>query len=602
MTDIGAVIVNWNTADHLQWCIESLLKETILLRNIVVVDQNSTDGSTRTTRRNYPKIRILSRKENDSYGRAVNLGVEHLDTPFVVVANADAFPRQGCVRALSEVLEKDRSILIVGPRLYDESGKDVTRFSRTSIFRGFLLELMPKRFRGVWRRFEKTVHSQRTTSDVKYLEGSFMMLRRQLFLDIGAFDEGFTFFHEEADLCTRAVKSGFRVLHVPDAAATHAGGRSFAQTPLRHAREFSKNMVRYYERHALRRAVWLKRVLRVILKSKILILKVLNVANRPQKKRVERIGIVQEKYASIVNGVPPYAHWLTNPMVSVIIPTYNREYRLSKLLQSLRYQTYKNFEVIVVDQSEVSSKPKRYSKGSLVRKLHVVRTSVANRSIAKNVGLRAASGEVVIFCDDDIEPPPQFIETHVKHHRRPEVAGVSCRQIESGLETLQSDNICRVTFYGRMLAGYQSDTTCYVKTLAGGNMSVKKAQADENGYFDSLLIGTSIFEEQDFSARLSQNGKKILFTNDISVHHHPQPTGNTLGRDVDPVSYYHDFHHNEIVYFLKNRHRLCLLFVIPFCLLRSIKQSYTRGLSLRRALIMFSGVWHGFRSYYRSLS
>ncbi|MEX2189363.1 MAG: hypothetical protein WEB33_01565, partial [Bacteroidota bacterium] len=110
-----------------------------------------------------------------------------------------------------------------------------------------------------------------------------------------------------------------------------------------------------------------------------------------------------------------------------------------------------------------------------------------------------------------------------------------------------------------------------------------------------------IFEEQDYSERIRSLGQSILFTNECAVWHFPQKKGNLDTRKTFPVEYYRDFHHNEMLYFLKNRPRIFLVLVIPFCLLRSFRQAGIGGVGLRGAWTMFAGVFEGIASYYRSL-
>jgi GT2 family glycosyltransferase len=167
---------------------------------------------------------------------------------------------------------------------------------------------------------------------------------------------------------------------------------------------------------------------------------------------------------------------------------------------------------------------------------------------------------------------------------------------------VRSRRILQITGYGEMIAGYQADVTCFAKTLVGSNMSVSREVQRRVGWFDTNFTGTSLFEEQDFSARLRRLGYYILFTNKTTVQHVPQPNGNDDLKRSQPALYYHWFHHNEIVYFLKNYSRFNLVCVIPFCLLRSIKQSILRRLSLGDAVYMFSGVFEGFKTYYTALS
>ncbi|MBI4429902.1 MAG: glycosyltransferase [Ignavibacteriales bacterium] len=600
LQQLGAVIVNWNTRELLQRCLTSFFLEGVTRKNIVVIDQASTDGSEKHIRRLFPGIRVIG-NENTGYAHAMNLGVSYVKTPFVVVSNADVVVGKDCLTGLLQEIRRDPRIGLLGCKVLDESGKHVTRFTRTSVLRGISLELVPRRLRGMWRDTEHIFRGNGTWEDVSYVEGAFMFLRRDAYLTVAGMDEGFSFFDEDVDLPIRMLKASYRICHFPDVHITHIGGASFRQAPLRHAEEFHKNLVRLYRRHALRRAVWLRRILSFVSGTKLLFLTLLknvslNGFSNGIAKRIQRNKIIQESLRS--------NSWKgaisKTPLVSVIVPTSNRPHLLSRFLARLKKQSYKHFEVIVVDQSDVEFANTMLHKVG-AKPVQWKKFNVKSRALAKNAGISAASGDILLFCDDDIVPESDLIETHVNAHKKEGVGGVSCRTVEQGLSAIRTQKICKVAFYGEVIDRFQADTTCFVETLVGGNMSVKREVQREVGYFDSLYKGTSIFEEPDFSTRLKSLGLKILFTNKSTVFHEPQENGNLGTRKSNPTQYYRDFHHNEIVYFLKNRNRACLPFVVPFCLLRSLKQAALFNLPIKNALIMFSGVFDGFRSYYRSL-
>ena len=590
MQSTSAIIINWNTREHLLRCVESLLSEGLDQPSILAIDQGSSDGSLDALGAKFPHVRAISIQENIGYAHAVNCSAAKTNASFLLVANADILVGKGTVRLMTEVMQRDKEIGMLGCTVLDSRGNTATRFSRTSVTRGILLELVPTGFRGLWRDAEQLGSRDTQPFPVTYVEGAFFMVRSEAFYAVGGMDEGFTFFYEDADLPMRMIKSGFQVLHVPAASVTHHGGASFSQVPERHASEFHRNMIRLYSRHSMRRAVWLKRAMSAVASMKVLTLGLLSFAGEDVQRRIRRNRTILRS----LNDIPKAVN-SEQPLVSVIVPTYNRRDLVRALADNLRHQTYSNFETIVVDQSNAEGQPPDISG---VRWLSVKR---ANRSLAKNVGLREAKGDILLFCDDDIVPETTMIETHVKAHSNSSIGGVSCRVTEEGLTPLTTNNICRVTWYGRMIDRFQSNTECFVETLVGGNMSVKREVLTEAGYFDSIFAGTSIFEEQDLSERIRNLGFKILFTNRSSVHHQPQRDGNVGLRSADPFNYYHDFHHNEIVFFLKNRNHLLLPFVIPFCFLRTVKQSLRYRLSFRQGMHIFAGVLAGIRAYYRSM-
>jgi len=595
ISDITAIIINWNTSDLLRKCIESFRSGNIPARNIILVDQSSTDGSAAIVRRKFRGVRVLS-NPNVGYAHAVNAGMAFVKTPFAVICNADTMVHNDCLDRLRNVFEDDNRVALAGCTLVDEPGRNVTQFSRTSVTRGLLLEIVPGRLRGTWRDTEQLWNRKTAPFDVTYVEGAFFMVRTNACRAVGGMDEGFSFFFEDADLSLRLIKAGFRVIHVPGARATHIRNSSFSQVPIRRASAFYSNMIRLYLRHALRRAVILKIGLNLITLWKSVYFRI-GSGERFSGKAARNEALREALGAS--QGHERGREEKNNPFVSVIIPTANRPAPLKRLLKSLDQQSYKHFEIIAADQSDEQVSLRKTAKNKA--RIKSIPLTIKDRALAKNAAAAAARGDILLFCDDDIIVPETFIEAHVISHKNPAVGGVSCRIVEDGLPATTSQNICRTAFYGRSIPGFQSDTTCFIETLVGANMSVKRHVRAECGFFDSTFRGTAIFEEQDYSERIRTAGYRILFTNRATVEHVPQEGGNLDARRNNAAEYYKDFHHNELLFFLKNRHRVLLIFVIPFCFLRSVKQSVIHHQGVRGLVRMFGGVFSGIGSYYRSL-
>lgn len=104
---------------------------------------------------------------------------------------------------------------------------------------------------------------------------------------------------------------------------------------------------------------------------------------------------------------------------SVIIPTYNGAGKLPKILQALENQQYRNFEtIVVVDGSTDNSLELLENKKSTVPGLKVISQMNMGRGKARNTGAAAATGDVLIFFDDDILPGHDCINRHLEHHQR----------------------------------------------------------------------------------------------------------------------------------------------------------------------------------------
>lgn len=192
------------------------------------------------------------------------------------------------------------------------------------------------------------------------------------------------------------------------------------------------------------------------------------------------------------------------PMVSIIIPTYNRSEVLKKTIDAVMWQTYQRFEIIVTDSSEDAS-TRNVLKGfdERVRYMHVPkRKGFRNVSEARNVGIRNAKGTLIAFLDDDDVWYPQKLEKQVDLLRRspPEVGLVYCgfkRLRSPGGELLKVDV---PQHRGNVLQEIMRQG--FILTLT---VLVRKECFDQAGLFDESL---ELAEDWDMWLRI---GKKYHF-------------------------------------------------------------------------------------------
>lgn len=247
ITKTGVVVVNWNAQATVADCVRSFLQEGIAPSAIVVVDNGSTDGSIALLADSFPQVRILANPVN-SYSRAVNMGVAALQSVFIIIANPDLVLKPGCLASVLALFEDER-VAAVGCRLSDGAGNDVTRFSHTSVFRAVGLLCAPDSLRGVLRRREQRCVQADAPFSVKYIEGSFMAVRRTAFEELNGFDERFIFFHEDSDFILRLTQAGWQALHHPKAEAVHYCGQSFRQAPFFRNVQFYRSTLLFFQQH-----------------------------------------------------------------------------------------------------------------------------------------------------------------------------------------------------------------------------------------------------------------------------------------------------------------------------------------------------------------
>jgi GT2 family glycosyltransferase len=245
------VIVSFNSREALPACLDSLARSSGPVSEVVVVDNASADGSADLARRHPLITRTLANPVNLGFAHACNQGLRETTAPLVLLLNPDATVDPGAVQAMVAILDARRDVGIVGPltrhadgTLQVSTGPDLdlrSEWRQRRLVRG-LRRLDPRILAEVEAR-----HSHEHEPD--WVSGSCLMTRREAILAVGGFDEGFFLYEEDADLCLRVRRAGWRVVFTPAAQVCHTLGHSMAYTPQRARLEYHRSHLRYYGKH-----------------------------------------------------------------------------------------------------------------------------------------------------------------------------------------------------------------------------------------------------------------------------------------------------------------------------------------------------------------
>ncbi len=215
--------------------------------------------------------------------------------------------------------------------------------------------------------------------------------------------------------------------------------------------------------------------------------------------------------------------------IALIIPTYRRSQDLARCLKALENQTRLADEVIVVvrdtDTETWSFLESFDSKKLPLRTATVTITGVV---AAMNVGLDAASSDIVAFTDDDAAPHPDWLARIESHYLADErVGGVGGRDwVYHGtdLEDGNSGTVGQVSWFGRVIGNHHIGTgeAREVDVLKGVNMSFRRA-AIQGWHFDERMKGTGaqVHFELAFSLKLKRAGWKLIYDPQVAVNHYP---------------------------------------------------------------------------------
>ena len=250
------------------------------------------------------------------------------------------------------------------------------------------------------------------------------------------------------------------------------------------------------------------------------------------------------------------------PPVSVVIPTYNREQQLVDSIKYVLANTYPDFELIVVDQTEehtpaVASALNAFRQDDRFR---YVQLPIANLPLARNVGLRHAEGEIIIYVDDDVELESDFIAAHAERYEDPTVGAVAGRIITPGMGAYQAteEQLSDRPPPGRLRLDGQHEThfnqteyTGEVEWGQGCNMSFRRSALLEIDGFDERFIKNATHEEIDVFVRLRHAGGKVVFEPSACLRHLVTRTGGCRST-VAEVAHQKTTYRNMSLFFIKN--------------------------------------------------
>ena len=210
--DITAIVVTHDSAQVLPDCLMALMGQGA---GVIVVDNASADASADIALA--LGARLVRNDANEGYGRANNRGIHEAETPLVLITNPDLVLQPGAVPALLAAAESWPDAAMFAPRIVEPSGR-VFFQPRSLLSPGFLNQA-------------KATALPTGDACAPFLSGACLLIRREVFLQLGGFDPDIFLFYEDDDLCRRMRDAGQALVHVDAALAHHGRGKSARPKP-----------------------------------------------------------------------------------------------------------------------------------------------------------------------------------------------------------------------------------------------------------------------------------------------------------------------------------------------------------------------------------
>ena len=251
---ISVIILNYNVRSFLELCVLSVQKALENIEGeIIVVDNNSPDDSCAMMKSRFPEVTLIENKTNAGFPKGNNIGVAQAKGEYVCILNPDTVVAEDTFEKILAFAESKSDMGIVGCKLIDGTGNFLPECKRgvPTPFVAFtkvtgLYKIFPKS--KLFGRYYAEHLDQNQTGKVDILVGAFMVMKRDLYLAVGGFDENCFMYSDDIDLSYMVLKTGKSNYYFHETAVIHYKGESTVRDGL-YMKRFRDAMHFFYGKH-----------------------------------------------------------------------------------------------------------------------------------------------------------------------------------------------------------------------------------------------------------------------------------------------------------------------------------------------------------------
>jgi GT2 family glycosyltransferase len=252
---LSIIIVNYNVRHFLEQCLYSVQKAiTGLQAEVIVIDNNSSDGSIAWLRPRFPFVVFLSNPENAGFAKACNQGIHLAKGKYIVFLNPDTIVPEDGFQKCIDFFNHHPDAGAVGIKMIDGSGNFLKESKRsfplplTSLFKLFGLSMLFPRSK-IFSKYHLGNLDENKDHKVDVLAGAFMMVNKDVLDKVGGFDEIFFMYGEDVDLSYRIQKAGYTNYYFSGTSIIHFKGESTKKGSLNYVRMFYNAMSIFVRKH-----------------------------------------------------------------------------------------------------------------------------------------------------------------------------------------------------------------------------------------------------------------------------------------------------------------------------------------------------------------
>jgi GT2 family glycosyltransferase len=220
---LSVVILNYNVRYFLELCLQSVEAALVNIPSeIIVIDNNSKDGSCAMVKENFPSVVIIENNSNVGFSKANNQAVKIAKGEYVCILNPDTVVAEDTFESILEFANQQTNLGIIGCRLVDGLGVFLPESKRNIP----MVKIAIKKILGNSKAYYASHVKEHETAKVEVLVGAFMVLKRSLYNSLEGFDEDYFMYGEDIDFSYKSLKKGYDNYYFGNTSVIHYKGES----------------------------------------------------------------------------------------------------------------------------------------------------------------------------------------------------------------------------------------------------------------------------------------------------------------------------------------------------------------------------------------
>lgn len=251
---LSVIILNYNVRYFLEQCVLSVqnaIQDSDA--EIIVVDNNSSDDSCAMMKLRFPNVKLIENKENSGFPKGNNIGVKEAKGEYICILNPDTVVAEDTFEKILAFAKTKYDSGIVGCKLIDGAGNFLPESKRgvPTPFVAFtkimgLYKLFPKS--KLFGKYYAQHLNENETGKIDILVGAFMVMKRELYLEVGGFDENCFMYSDDIDLSYMVLKKGKSNYYFHETSVIHYKGESTVRDEV-YMKRFQQAMQFFYKKH-----------------------------------------------------------------------------------------------------------------------------------------------------------------------------------------------------------------------------------------------------------------------------------------------------------------------------------------------------------------